>query len=255
MAFVDLSGLGTGGAAPGPPEQASATDATQAVEARTITQEPASPRTQPVSAQPVTAPEKAVPVRTLRSNKAVSPIKPARRQSRPSKPAASPVQAKMTTPGPASEAPAAVAGPGRGPAGATGPGNGADGGSAGTGGGHGGGEGPGRGPGVGAGQGLGDAGGMSLAAVDVKPRIARQVEPDYPEEARRQGVRGRVVTRFLVTAEGGVARLSIVSADPPRVFDHAVLAAVGKWRFHPARFHGREVAAWVMLPIRFDLDR
>jgi protein TonB len=129
------------------------------------------------------------------------------------------------------------------------------GGGPGTGGGTGGGEGKGKGASVGAGQGIGDGIGMRLADVDEKPRIARQVEPEYPEEARRQGIEGRVVARLLVMTDGSVARLSIVSAKPPRIFDRTVLEAIGKWRFHPARFQGRDVAAWVMLPIRFDLKR
>ncbi|EFL50920.1 TonB family protein [Solidesulfovibrio fructosivorans JJ]] len=94
---------------------------------------------------------------------------------------------------------------------------------------------------------------MSLAAVDAKPRILRQVTPDYPADARRRGIEGRVVARLLVTADGGVRSISIVSAKPPQVFEHAVIAALGQWRFHPARYKGREVATWVMLPVKFDL--
>lgn len=117
----------------------------------------------------------------------------------------------------------------------------------------GGGIGSGRGPGIGPGEGPGGGGGMSLAQVDVKPRISRQVKPDYPAAARRQGIEGRVVARLLITAEGTVTRISIVSARPPAVFDRSVRRALARWRFHPARFRGRAVATWVMLPIRFDL--
>ncbi len=111
----------------------------------------------------------------------------------------------------------------------------------------------GAGPAEGAGQGLGDEQGLSLAVVEVKPKILRQVEPAYPAEARRHGIEGRVIARLLVTDDGGVNAVSIVSAHPPQVFDQAVMAALGKWRFHPARHKGREVATWVMLPIKFDL--
>ncbi|WP_052360227.1 energy transducer TonB [Solidesulfovibrio alcoholivorans] len=127
------------------------------------------------------------------------------------------------------------------------------GGVSGQGGGTGGGSGGGEGPAAGAGRGMGEDGGMSLAAVDVKPRIMRQVEPAYPADARRHGIEGRVVARLLVTADGGVNRISIVSAKPPQIFEQAVISALEKWRFHPARYKGREVATWVMLPIRFDL--
>ncbi|WP_428560937.1 MAG: energy transducer TonB [Solidesulfovibrio sp. DCME] len=100
---------------------------------------------------------------------------------------------------------------------------------------------------------MGEDGGMSLAAVDVKPRIMRQVEPAYPADARRHGIEGRVVARLVVTADGGVNIISIVSAKPPQIFEQAVIAALEKWRFHPARHKGHEVATWVMLPICLNL--
>jgi protein TonB len=119
--------------------------------------------------------------------------------------------------------------------------------------GNGGGQGKGAGPGVGAGQGISDNSGMGLAVVDEKPRITRQIEPEYPEHARRARIGGRVVTRFLVTAEGRVTHASIVSAQPAGIFDKAVLEALDKWTFHPAQLKGKSVAAWVMLPVKFDL--
>lgn len=243
---VDLSGLGCGDAGPLSGSDTAATDAETA---------PTSCATLPPSAQeataeqtPVAQAQQATPVLAETVEHAAK-TEPKSRPSRKTPPRRPPVPAAST----AGQSAAPVAAGGDGQAGPAGSGPGLAGGASGHGGGSGGGGGGGAGPAEGAGQGPGDEQGLSLAVVEVKPKILRQVEPAYPAEARRHGIEGRVVARLLVTADGGVNAVSIVSAQPPQVFDQAVMAALGKWRFHPARHKGREVATWVMLPIKFDL--
>jgi protein TonB len=243
---VDLSGLGCGDAGPLSGSDTAATDAET---------EPTLCATLPTSAQeatpeetPVAKAEQATPVLA----ETVEHAAKTEHKSRPSRKAPAhrlPVAAAST----AGQSATPTASGGDAQAGPSGSGPGMAGGASGHSGGSGGGNGGGAGPAEGAGQGLGDEQGLSLAVVEVKPKILRQVEPAYPDEARRHGIEGRVVARLLVTADGGVNAVSIVSAQPPQVFDQAVMAALGKWRFHPARHKGREVATWVMLPIKFDL--
>lgn len=246
---VDLSGLGCGDAGPLSGLDRAATDAET---------EPKSCATLPPSAQeatpeetPAAKAEQATPVLTETVELAAR-IEHKSRPSRKAPPRRPPVAAAAPASATGQRAAPAASG-GDAQAGPSGSGPGMAGGASGHSGGSGGGNGGGAGPAEGAGQGLGDEQGLSLAVVEVKPKILRQVEPAYPDEARRHGIEGRVVARLLVTADGGVNAVSIVSAHPPQVFDQAVMAALGKWRFHPARHKGREVATWVMLPIKFDL--
>lgn len=253
---VDLGGLGTGGA--WPDEAVQASGAAGMPDAQEAATSPAETTPQPAESEPprsavCQSPAVPIPEQTPKP-KPTRKSSQARRLPGPQQ-SASPVDIAATGNAPASGAHENQPTGGMSPGGPSGPGT-ADGGpGAGTAKGSGGGEGQGHGPGSGSGRGIGEEGGMDLAAVDEKPRIARQVEPEYPETARRCGVGGRVVARFLVTAEGHVSRVSIVSAQPPGIFDAAVRAALEKWKFRPARFKGREVAAWVMLPIRFDLKK
>ena len=55
----------------------------------------------------------------------------------------------------------------------------------------------------------------------------------YPAAARANGVEGRVVVRYDVTAAGTVANAVVVESEPPGVFDDAALNAVRSWRFRP----------------------
>lgn len=108
--------------------------------------------------------------------------------------------------------------------------------------------------GLGGGLGRGELQG-GIGRVDVLPRILRKVEPCYPAGARASGVTGSVSVRFLVDVQGRVLDPEVVSADPPGVFELSALSAVRKWRFKAATKDGQQVATWVVLPIRFSLER
>jgi protein TonB len=57
--------------------------------------------------------------------------------------------------------------------------------------------------------------------------------PQYPQAALNDGVSGEVQVEFTVGTDGSVTAARVVSANPPRVFDRAALAAVNRWRFQP----------------------
>lgn len=107
--------------------------------------------------------------------------------------------------------------------------------------------------GVAAGSGGGEPGLYSLAEVERKPRLIRQIDPDYPESARKRGLTGKVTLRIVVDERGNVHNPAVTSADPAGVFDQCVLEAVVRWRFEPARRQGKCVAVVVTVPVRFDL--
>lgn len=121
--------------------------------------------------------------------------------------------------------------------------------------GDGGGKGKGAGAGgrEGAGAGSGGAGEYQVSAVDVPPRIISRVEPDYPQDARRRCISGKVVIRFLVDSSGRVLNPSVLDAKPEGIFDRCVLEALRKWRFKPGIYQGRPVSTWMVLPIHFQM--
>jgi TonB family protein len=60
-----------------------------------------------------------------------------------------------------------------------------------------------------------------------------------------------VVVRALVGLDGRVRRAEIEHSSI--MFDEAALAAVRQWTFRPARSNGKEVLAWVRIPVKFTL--
>lgn len=77
--------------------------------------------------------------------------------------------------------------------------------------------------------------------------------PEYPFQARRLREQGTVMLRVEVSTDGGALQVLIEHTSGWPALDHAALAVVRRWRFEPAREGHTAVAAWVLVPIEFDL--
>lgn len=77
--------------------------------------------------------------------------------------------------------------------------------------------------------------------------------PVYPLPARRAGREGRTVLRVLVDASGNCSEAHILASSGTPSLDEAALAAVRRWRFHPARLDGQAVEKSLDVPVAFSL--
>ncbi len=91
-------------------------------------------------------------------------------------------------------------------------------------------------------------------AVQVEqPALAiRRVSPRYPDAAREKGIDGTVIVHVLVDTEGIVRDTRVTHSIPE--LDEASVLAVRQWRFTPAMWRGRPVAAWLEIPVKFSLN-
>jgi len=98
------------------------------------------------------------------------------------------------------------------------------------------------------------ASGLSGTAVYEAPILLSRVIPSYPENARRLGIEGQVVLRFIVDQSGRVEReIEVVTSIP--MLDQAAINAVRRWRFSPARDRdGNPVRVLVSVPLQFTLQ-
>jgi len=93
------------------------------------------------------------------------------------------------------------------------------------------------------------------AATPAKPIPGSMVQPAYPEAEKEAGVEGAVLLACEVGADGLVKKLAAeqqVEGHP--AFTAAAIAAVGQWRFEPAREDGKPVACALKIPVKFKLD-
>jgi protein TonB len=91
--------------------------------------------------------------------------------------------------------------------------------------------GTGSGDGVMSGSGGGDAG---EAGGELSGRsLVHEVRPNYPADALRDRVSGRVLVAITVGSDGSVKRASIAASSGDARLDAAARTAIGQWRFAP----------------------
>jgi protein TonB len=90
--------------------------------------------------------------------------------------------------------------------------------------------------------------------VDVHPRALREIVPEYPEDADRRQLSGKLRLQLKLEADGRVSDVEIVHSDPPGAFDASALKAFRDARFAPAQKNGRPVRARVLIEVVYDWD-
>jgi TonB family protein len=83
--------------------------------------------------------------------------------------------------------------------------------------------------------------------------LIKRVQPDYPKKARKAHVEGTVRLHAIITKDGSVKNLEVVSGDPLLV--DAALKAVRQWRYQPTRINGQPVEVDTTIDVVFALNK
>ncbi|MFZ0759133.1 MAG: TonB family protein [Candidatus Sulfotelmatobacter sp.] len=94
---------------------------------------------------------------------------------------------------------------------------------------------------------------MELAAGAAEDSVVYRVEPDYPEEARRQGIQGAVTLQVHIGRDGSVQEVRVVSGQA--LLAQAATAAVKQWRFKPQLLDGRPAETQTRITLNFRLPQ
>ncbi|HKP74077.1 MAG TPA: energy transducer TonB [Longimicrobiaceae bacterium] len=86
------------------------------------------------------------------------------------------------------------------------------------------------------------------------PRQVSQSPFQYPEELWDAQVEGQTTLRLFISDEGTVDTVRIEQGSGYAAFDSAALAGSRALRFQPATRGGKAVAAWFLLPVKFELN-
>lgn len=79
-------------------------------------------------------------------------------------------------------------------------------------------------------------------------------KPIYPLVSRRLGEQGKVLLRVYVSTAGLAEKVEVKTGSGYARLDQAASDAVSRWRFVPARRGDQAIAAWVQVPITFQLE-
>lgn len=74
----------------------------------------------------------------------------------------------------------------------------------------------------------------------------------YPEEAKKNGIEGKVFLNVFINEEGNVEKLVVLKSSHPAL-DSAAIEAVSKVKFTPGKKDGIPVKTQVAIPIKFQL--
>jgi protein TonB len=94
---------------------------------------------------------------------------------------------------------------------------------------------------------------MELSAAAAESGLMHRVEPDYPEDARRQGVQGAVVLEVHINPDGAVQELKLISGSP--LLAQAATDAVRQWKFKPHTVNGHRAEMQTIVTINFKLPQ
>lgn len=92
---------------------------------------------------------------------------------------------------------------------------------------------------------------LEFFAVSEKPELIRQVQPKYPELAKRTGIEGTVVIKALIDTEGNIEKVILLKSIP--MLDEAALTAAKQCKYKPGKQRDKFVKVWVSLPFKFSL--
>jgi protein TonB len=82
--------------------------------------------------------------------------------------------------------------------------------------------------------------------------LIHRVQPDYPVLARQVRVQGQVVLRAMISREGSIENLQVVSGHPMLI--PAAVAAVRQWRYRPYVLNGEPVEVETEVKVNFVLS-
>jgi protein TonB len=91
---------------------------------------------------------------------------------------------------------------------------------------------------------------VRVGGVVKEPRVVKLVPPIYPKMASLARVGGTVVLEAVVTVDGTVAEIRIVSGHPLLV--DAAIAAVKQWQYEPTLLNGVPTAVILIAKVHFE---
>lgn len=94
---------------------------------------------------------------------------------------------------------------------------------------------------------------VEFFALEKTPQVVSQVDPVYPDFARRSETEGAVLVEVIIDVDGTIETAKVLQARPEGFFEKEAIAAAKQWKFTPAEQRGKPVKVRYQIPIEFKL--
>ena len=85
-----------------------------------------------------------------------------------------------------------------------------------------------------------------------RAKIVHFVQPEYPADAKKNGIQGTVLLHAIVGKDGTMAQLEVISGPPE--LKRAAMDAVRQWRYQPTTLKGNPVEVDTTIAVVFTLS-
>lgn len=91
---------------------------------------------------------------------------------------------------------------------------------------------------------------MPEAPYDIRAYLSKNIV--FPEDAKKDGVSGKVNVKFIVKADGNIDSAHVIKKLYPSCDNEALRLISSMLRWKPGRQNGRAVNVWFILPVIFN---
>jgi TonB family protein len=98
-----------------------------------------------------------------------------------------------------------------------------------------------------------EKGAISVGEERPAPKLVKQVNPVYPEEARKKGLQGVVIIEAKIDESGKVVDIMVLKSVPG--LDPSAMDAVRQWEYEPMTIAGKAVKVVFTVTVKFALDK
>ena len=83
-----------------------------------------------------------------------------------------------------------------------------------------------------------------------------KTDPEYPEEARKGHIEGKVMLQVKIDSNGVVSDVAVLHSEPEEYqpFIDSAIAAISHWRYQPATKYGKPVDVYFTIQVDFKLN-
>lgn len=92
-----------------------------------------------------------------------------------------------------------------------------------------------------------------VVSSDQKPKLIKKVNPEYPEDALKAGIQGKVVIEATTDKQGIVVEAKVIDGHP--LLNKAALKALKQWKYEPYIIDGEKKAVKFTVVMNFHLDK